>query len=377
MKRALIITTVSGFVPQFEMNNVKILQGLGYEVHYATNYHMPVYTDNNNRLNGTGIVRHQIDFVRSPYHITKNIKALKQLVNLMRKIKFSLVHCHTPMGGVLGRIAAHKTNTKPVIYTAHGFHFYLGAPLMNWLFFYPVERWLAKWTDCLITINQEDYKRAKTFPVRGEVEYVAGVGIDLEKYQNIQVDRKALRKELGVPEHAFLLISVGELNKNKNQRVIVEAIHQIGDKNIYYILCGKGSEKDTLNKLIKQYKLETRVKILGFRQDIPELLAVSDCFVFPSKREGLSVALMEAMAVGVPIIASDIRGNRDLVKNGINGYLCDDTSFGKFIKQIIVKKKQEYSELEKMCAKSGNMVQKFKEVNSIDDMKKTYKSMFR
>ena len=166
MKRALIITTVSGFVPQFEMNNVKILQNLGYEVHYAANYYMPVYTDNNERLEGTGIIQHQIDFVRSPYNIGKNIKALNQLVSLMREIKFHLVHCHTPMGGVLGRIAAHKTNTKPVIYTAHGFHFYKGAPVWNWLFFYPVERFLAKWTDCLITINKEDYARAKKFNTR-------------------------------------------------------------------------------------------------------------------------------------------------------------------------------------------------------------------
>lgn len=355
MKRALIITTVSGFVPQFEMNNVKILQELGYEVHYATNYHMPVYTDNNDRLNGTGIIRHQIDFVRSPYHVTKNIKALKQLVNLMRKIKFSLVHCHTPMGGVLGRIAAFKTNTKPVIYTAHGFHFYSGAPMMNWLFFYPVERWLAKWTDCLITINQEDYQRAKTFSVRGEVEYVAGVGIDLEKYQNIQVDRQALRKELGVPEEAFLLISVGELNKNKNQREVVEAIHQIRDKDIYYILCGKGSEKEALDKLIKGYKLETRVKILGFRQDIPELLTVSDCFVFPSKREGLPVALMEAMAVGIPIIASDIRGNRDLVKHGINGYLCNSKYMNQYKKNILIIKNMS-SEKKKILKKASRFL---------------------
>lgn len=364
MKRALIITTVSGFVPQFEMNNVKILQELGYEVHYATNYHMPVYTDSNDRLNGTGIIRHQIDFVRSPYHVTKNIKALKQLVNLMRKIKFSLVHCHTPMGGVLGRIAAFKTNTKPVIYTAHGFHFYSGAPMMNWLFFYPVERWLAKWTDCLITINQEDYQRAKTFSVRGEVEYVAGVGIDLEKYQNIQVDRQALRKKLGVPEEAFLLISVGELSKRKNHSVVIQALSQCKEKDIYYIICGSGVLEGKLLKLIEKYTLQERVKLLGYRTDIPELLSISDCFIFPSLQEGLPVAVMEALAVGLPVICSDIRGNRDLNKranfrfepyndkkiarqilfikhmkdNGIQ-YL-DEVSFGK--KQIIKKMRYIY-----------------------------------
>lgn len=354
MKRALIITTVSGFVPQFEMNNVKILQELGYEVHYAANYNMPVYTDNNDRLDGTGIVQHQIDFVRSPYHIRKNIKALRQLVTLMRRVKFSLVHCHTPMGGVLGRIAAHKTNTKPVIYTAHGFHFYTGAPIWNWLFFYPVERWLSRWTDSLITINQEDYKRAKTFPVRGNVEYVSGVGIEVEKYQNIQVDRKLVREKLEVPEDAFLMISVGELNKNKNHRVVIDAIYMLRDKNIYYILCGKGPEKERLNKIIKQYGLNSQIKMLGFRQDIPELLSSSDCFIFPSKREGLSVAVMEAMAVGLPIIASDIRGNRDLVKHRVNGYLCKGENKEQFKKKIF-----------RIKNISEEKIEKFKKVNRI------------
>lgn len=376
MKRALIITTVSGFVPQFEMNNVKILQELGYEVHYASNYDMPVYTNNNDRLDGTGIIKHQIDFVRSPFHVKKNIKALKQLIKLMRNIKFSLVHCHTPMGGVLGRIAAFKTNTKPVIYTAHGFHFYSGAPMMNWLFFYPVERWLAKWTDCLITINQEDYKRAKTFPVRGKVEYIPGVGIDLEKYQNIQVDRKVLRKELGIPEEAFLLISVGELNKNKNHRAIVEAMHQIQDKNIYCILCGKGTEKDRLEKIIKRYKLDIQVKILGFRQDIAQLLSASDCFVFSSKREGLSVALMEAMATGVPIIASNVRGNRDLVKHSRNGYLYrNKKNIAQFVGQMMEFKEKENSRIKEMGEESKQIIQNFGIIRTKGYMKTIYENI--
>lgn len=336
MKRALIITTVSGFVPQFEMNNVKILQELGYEVHYAANYNMPVYTDNNDRLDGTGIVQHQIDFVRSPYHIRKNIKALRQLVTLMRRVKFSLVHCHTPMGGVLGRIAAHKTNTKPVIYTAHGFHFYTGAPIWNWLFFYPVERWLSRWTDSLITINQEDYKRAKTFPVRGNVEYVSGVGIEVEKYQNIQVDRKLVREKLGVPEDAFLMISVGELSKRKNHSVVIEALSQYKGKDIYYIICGSGALEGKLVEKIEKYALQDRVKLLGYRTDIPELLSISDCFIFPSLQEGLPVAVMEALAVGLPVICSDIRGNRDFkMKNDREFLLVKKNKSSEFQKKIV------------------------------------------
>lgn len=335
MKRALIITTVSGFVPQFEMNNVKILQNLGYEIHYAANYHMPVYTDNNERLEGTGIIQHQIDFVRSPYNIGKNIKALNQLISLMRKIKFHLVHCHTPMGGVLGRIAAHKTNTKPVIYTAHGFHFYKGAPVWNWLFFYPVERFLAHWTDCLITINKEDYKRACKFKVRDKVEYVPGVGIDIEKYQNIKVNRQEMRKRLGIPQDAFLLISVGELTKRKNHQVVIQALKKCNSKNIYYIICGSGVLRERLKKQIKKGNLEKQVFLLGYRIDIPELLNCSDCFVFPSLQEGLSIALLEALVMQLPVICFDIRGNNDFMDEGVGEIIFVNNNSQNMMKSIM------------------------------------------
>ena len=314
MKKALIITTISGFVPQFEMNNVHILQDLGYEVHYASNFHTPVYDNNNNRIKGTGIICHQIDFVRSPYYIRRNSIALMQLISLMRKEHFHLVHCHTPMGGVLGRIAAHKTNTKPVIYTAHGFHFYKGAPIWNWLFFYPVERFLARWTDCLITINEEDYKRAQKFKLQtpGTVKYVPGIGIDIQKYQNIKINRHELRKQLNIPEDAFLMISVGELTKRKNHEVVIKALSKCQFNNIYYIICGSGILKNKLQNLIKKSNLDNRVYLLGYRKDIPELLNCCDCFIFPSRQEGLPVALMEASIMGLPTICSNIRGNKEL-----------------------------------------------------------------
>ena len=316
MKKALIITTVSGFVPQFEMNNVHILQELGYEVHYASNFHTPVYDNNNDRLKGTGIICHQIDFVRSPYYIRRNLIALKQLISLMRKEHFHLIHCHTPMGGVLGRIAAHKTNTKPVIYTAHGFHFYKGAPVWNWLFFYPVERFLAHWTDCLITINKEDYARAKKFNTRKSVEYVPGVGIDLTNFTpHVEYTHDDTK--------SFILTSVGELSKRKNHILIIKILFKLKNKRIKYLICGSGKEEIYLKRMVNKLGLEKQVYFLGYRKDISKVLEKSDCFIFPSKQEGLPVALLEAMATGMPIIASNIRGNIDLIHNNINGYLCN------------------------------------------------------
>lgn len=355
MKKAIIITTVSGFVPQFEMNNVRILQKLGYEVHYASNFHTPIYGKDNHRLKGTGIICHQVDFVRSPFKIGKNYKAFQQLKNLMKKEKFALVHCHTPMGGVLGRLSAKITGTKPVIYTAHGFHFYKGASIWNWIFFYPIERWLAHYTDRLITINQEDYETAGKFCLakNGKVEKINGVGINLQSYQSMAIKREEKRKELGIGENEFLFISVGELTKRKNHQVIIKAMEKLKeDTSIKYIICGTGKKQKSLERQIKKYHLEKQVKLLGYRQDIASLLKMSDCFIFPSKQEGLPVALLEAMAVGLPCICSAIRGNMDLAKNG-DVFLCsskeDYIKWMKAVKESPNKKKdypilKEYEE---------------------------------
>lgn len=321
MKKALIITTVSGFVPQFEMSNVRILQEMGYEVHYASNFKNPHYGEDNSRLEGTGIVCHQVDFVRSPFRLIKNVKAYRQLKRLMRNMEVQLVHCHTPMGGVLGRLAAKRYRGKgmKVFYTAHGFHFYHKAPMRNWLCYYPVEWVLSRYTDVLITINEEDSVRARKFPLpsNGCVEKVNGVGIDVASYRNIKVNLETKRQEIGIGKEDYLIVSVGELTKRKNHKVVIQALALMKaeciEKKIRYFICGEGPKRSYLSKLIKKYGLEDIVFLPGYRTDVKEILAVSDCFVFPSRQEGLPVALMEALAVGLPCICSDVRGNRDLV----------------------------------------------------------------
>lgn len=378
MKKALIVTTISGFVPQFEMNNVKLLKEMGYEIHYASNFNNPHYGKDNSRLDGTGIVRHQIDFVRSPFKVTANRKAYRQLVTLLEQEKFELIHCHTPMGGVLARLAAknythsehyikfadsvqpdlqddidktpqqqseiHESiyepaekrvkleNDKPteqaaklkIIYTAHGFHFYKGAPLLNWLVYYPVERWLARYTDVLITINEEDYRRASRFRLRkkadgtcGSVYKVKGVGINVAAYRYNESLRFEKRKELGLGEEECLILSVGELTKRKNHQLVINALSNIKercktDKILYYI-CGEGPKRQELERLVTDSGLSEYVKLPGYCKDIKGMLAAADIFVFPSLQEGLPVALMEAKAAGLTCMASDIRGNRELL----------------------------------------------------------------
>ena len=335
-KKALIVTTVSGFVPQFEMNNVKILQDMGYEVHYAANYNTPVYTDNNDRLEGTGIVRHQVDFIRSPFRINKSIKAYRQLRKVMKCDKYDLVHCHTPMGGVIGRVAAKQAKIPYIIYTAHGFHFFKGASLINWLFFYPVERILARLTDVLITINKEDYHRALKFHMRelGSVKLVHGVGIKITDTEII--NQQELRRSFNLKDDDVVFTSVGELTKRKNHEVTIRAMAQIVSKhkNIKYLICGTGRLDQYLEKLIRKLKLEENVKLVGYRTDVKEILSITDCFLFPSLQEGLPVAMLEAMNMELPIICSKIRGNIDLVENFKGGYYCKKKSSKDYSEKI-------------------------------------------
>ncbi|MDY3909009.1 MAG: glycosyltransferase [Eubacterium sp.] len=330
MKKALIVTRVSGFVPQFEMNNVKILQELGFEVHYAANFDTIVYGTDNSRLEGTDVVCHHIAFCRSPFSPSVRC-SYRELKQLLLAETFDLIHCHMPMTGVVARMAAQSVRriTKrevPVLYTAHGFHFFRGAPLKNWIYYAP-ERWLARYTDRLITINEEDYRRALSFPVRGKAEKIPGVGIELEdvfeNQERRQIERWNKRAELGVSDQEYLLISVGELNKNKNHIAALMALKECQDPSLRYVLCGEGTQESILKEYVEKNGLAAQVIFAGYRSDINRLLDAADLFVFPSLREGLSIALMEAMRAGLPVIAKKIRGNVDLIEDGKGGVLLE------------------------------------------------------
>lgn len=313
MKKALLVTTVSGFVPQFEMNNVRLLQKLGYEVHYASNYNMPSYGDNNDRLNGTGIIRHQVDFVRSPYS-WKNYRACRQLKEIMKEGQYDLVHCHTPMGGALARIAAHSCHIKNVIYTAHGFHFYKGAPLKNWLIYYTMEYLLSYWTAQQICINKEDYETAKKHFHAGRVDYIPGVGLDVGKISKMKVDTDKVREKLGIPEGTRVILSAGELIKRKNHETMIRVMEKLKDENVIYLICGHGELEGYLKNLTHSLGLDGKVRFLGYREDIFDIYHIADVFVFPSYQEGLPFALLEAMACGRAAVCSRIRGNTDLIE---------------------------------------------------------------
>lgn len=279
-----------------------------------------------------------IPFERNPLK-PGNVKAYKMLREITEKEQFDLIYCHTPVGAMLARLAgisARKKGTK-VIYMAHGFHFYNGAPLLNWMIYYPAEKFLSRFTDGLITINQEDFQRAQKF-YAGKTVLIPGVGIDLDKFQKKEPARQEIRNKLGIPESKIILMSVGELTKRKNHMVVIEALARLKEYNILYVICGDGPLKAQLRAKAEELGVRDRLKLLGFRKDIAELHKAADIFVFPSLQEGLPVAVMEAMASGLPIVASKIRGNEDLISNNQGGFLVkpkDSEQVAKAIEKMI------------------------------------------
>lgn len=325
--KILYVTTISGTMNFFKSFINELIKN-GHAVELACNCETPV----DSFYDDLGCVVHSISFSRSPLS-KSNLTAYKQLKTLVETGEYDIVHCHTPVAAMITRLACRgvrKKGTK-VFYTAHGFHFYKGAPKLNWLIYYPIEKICSYFTDVLITINKEDYALAQKRFKAKKVEYVPGVGIDVNKFANPGVTKEQKREELGIPQDAKLLISVGELNKNKNHETVIRAIK---DLDVYYIIAGYGELQDYLQNLIDELNLSDRVKLLGYRTDIAELNAAADIFVFPSFREGLPVSLMEAMASGLPCIVTKIRGNVDLITDGEGGYLCNPSSPQEFAKAI-------------------------------------------
>ncbi len=357
----LYVTTISNTTNAFLIPHIRMLVDMGHNVDIAFN----IDRETSSELFDMGCTLHVIPFNRNPLSI-QNIKAYKLLRKLLDNNNYDLIHTHTPVASACVRLACRKFKRLRIIYTAHGFHFHDGASYVNWLLYYPIEKFLSKYTDTIITINTEDFKRAKKSFYSSNIAYIPGVGIDLNRFKNLAVEKENKKAELKIPANAIILVSVGELNRNKNHKTVIRAISHINDPNIYYLICGKGKLEKYLLKLIKSRKLQNNVRLLGHRNDIIEILKSSDIFILPSYREGLSLSLMEAMANGLPVICTDIRGNVDLIEEGKGGYLvqpddvdgfaqaikklCESSSIKEFFSEFNLKKIQHFS-IEKVLTK--------------------------
>lgn len=291
---------------------------MGYDVWFGTNRAEP-----ENLSCELPVHMYDSHTYRSIFNLKDNMTAYKNLMSILKREDIEVIHCNTPVGGIIGRVCGKRAGVKKVIYTAHGFHFYTGAPLINRTVFKWAEMLMAHWTDAIITMNQEDYNAAQKFKLRnhGKVFYTPGVGIDCDIYKDVEVNRKKIRASFGISDTDVVCISMGDLIPRKNYGTAIEAIGKCENKNIHYWICGQGPELDNLKELAREKKIEDRVHFLGFRTDIKELLKAADIFLFTTLQEGMPRSMMEAMASGLPCIASKIRGNVDLLEDGVGGYL--------------------------------------------------------
>lgn len=326
MKKVLFVATVvKTHIMEFHVPYLRMFKEMGWETAVAARND---YDHQDDCIIPYCDHYFNIPFERNPFKF-QNIWAYRELKRIIDDNKYDIIHCHTPVGGALTRLAgrsARKENSV-LVYTVHGFHFFHGASLIKWLLYYPLEKYLARFTDAIITINKEDYECAKRFktPI---VRYVHGVGIDTNKFYN-SIDRIKIREKLGLQD-MFVLLSVGELIPRKNHILVLNAISLMKEspeyKRIKYLICGDGVLKEKLKRQTELLGIGDRVQFLGYRDDIKDICNAADLFVFMSKQEGLPVALMEAMACKLPVVCSKIRGNTDLITDSENGRVIDNSS---------------------------------------------------
>lgn len=333
-----MVTTISNTVNAFLIPHIKMLIEYSNQVDVAFKVEQEVSSE----LSKLGVTAYEIPFSRKIYK-NRFIKLVKQVRKLIRNNNYDIVHTHTPIASAIVRLACKDLPHTKVFYTAHGFHFYKGAPKINWMTFFPIEKALSRYTDTLITINQEDYEFSKTFYAKNNF-LVPGIGIDLKKFNEEKfISVNNISNQLNIGEGDFTLLSIGELNKNKNHEIVIKALSQLKKPNIHYLIAGEGSLKQYLSDLAVELNVDHQVHFLGYRKDIKNLLTYSDVFIFPSFREGLSVSVMEAMATGKPVIASNIRGNIDLIEHGKGGFLFEPNDVdGLIISLESLIKKQKY-----------------------------------
>lgn len=313
MKKVLYVTTVSRTINAFLIPHINMLLDNGYEVHCACSIDKPV----DKELQRRGVKIFEVPFSRNPLGI-RNIKAFIKLEELQRINDYDIVHVHTPIAAIYGRLLKLNFPSLRIIYTAHGYHFLKGGSKLGWIIYYPIEKIMAKFTDVTININKEDYEITKEKLKHKKCYLLNGVGLDLDKYKKLsskEIQEK--RKEFGIKDKDFVVLMIAEINKNKNHIQLINAMDILKDKypNIKVLCIGDGTLKESLEKQIILRNLQNNIFMLGYRLDVNKLINISDIGILLSHREGLPRNIMEFMACGRKVIATDIRGCRDIVCN--------------------------------------------------------------
>ena len=332
MKRVLL-TCTDLMTIQFMVPHIRYLSENGFNVELACSVVGDRLEDVKNAVGDVAKI-HTLRLQRSPFS-PNNLKGYGDLKKLLSENTYDVIWTNEPVMGVMTRFAARKARKKgtKVLYMAHGFHFFKGAPLISWLMWAPTEIIMSKFNDILVTINWEDYNWARKHTFTPVIKHIDGIGVDFSNREGV-ISREEKRAQLNIAEDDILVLSVGELQKRKNHQAIIRAIAKLNNPHIKYILCGQGVLENQLRTLVAKNNLDNQVSFLGYRQDIPEIMNACDIFAHPSIREGLGLASLEAMASGLPLITSNVQGVPDYVENGITGYMCGPRDVDAFAENL-------------------------------------------
>ena len=371
--KALLLAPMGSVHRRFNKANINALQELGYEVELCANFENGDGPEIHNQYfvkecESKGVLTHSIPFVR--HSLTGSLKSLPQLKKLLLEGCYDIVHTHTETGGLLLRLARRQKGNSRYFYTPHGMSFWKGSDWKSQMVYKPLERWICSGMDVNLGMNLEEMECLKRWD-RESAAYVHGVGLNLERMQNPTRTREDVRNEFGVKEGEKLIVSIGELDDNKNHITVLKALSQLSRKEFKYVICGVGPNKAMLQKIANELRLSNDVILAGFRSNIPDVLNAADIFVFPSYHEGMPVSALEAMACGLPIICSRIRGNVDIVKDEENGFLfepSDSESLSNHIATLLNDPERGYN----MGLENKEIVKEFSLPSVTEELKKIY-----
>lgn len=376
MKKALIVTAFARFIKSFLTNDIKILQDMGYEVHCAANIHHAGAECMEKYFLDMNVIFHQIDFSSNKPISKETLLSYKEMKKLLKENYFDVIHTHTPIAGAITRYACKEQRKKgtTVIYTTHGFYFHKYSSKKTWLIFHTIEDFMSRYTDAIITINHEDYGNAKSMHCN-KVYYIPGVGVDTKKFENVEIDRNAYRKKLQINDDNLLILAVGELSHRKNHQVVIRALAEANLPNAVFMICGNAmtsaNTKEELEELAK--KLSVDLRLMGLRDDIPQICKCADIGVMPSTREGLGLSGIEMLASGLPVVASNVHGIVDYIIDGEDGYLCSPDDEHAFSEAILKLKSED--KRKSISSKCTNIAKKFDKKYSYKKMREIYKEL--
>lgn len=376
LKKALIISNSSGLVSDFLENDIKILKDKGYSIDCACNFKYPG-KNTEEFFKQYEIKEHQVDFPIRDLDIKLIIDSFKKIKNILKNNDYDVIHCHSTIAAVIGRECGKKHRKKyktKILYTSHGFPFYEGVSGKKAQLFKIIEKYYSKYTDAIITICNEDYEEAKKMKCKN-VYKINGVGFDYKRISDITIDREEYRKKLGFKKDDFVVLSIGELNTNKNHQIIIKALSKINNPNILYAICGREvteiGKKQQLEDLANS--LNVRITFLGFRQDIPEVTHCAEIGAISSHKEGLGLSGVEMLSAGIPVVGSNRQGIKDYIIDGQTGYLCDPNDADSFATGIEKTIELTLNKETKINCKS--ISEKFSKENAYEKMLNIYNTI--